>query len=71
MTYHLNNSEYLSQVGKPSQAKRGDVFVLTRPSIGREGGGCRGHIVHIPAGKYKIVSRKHFVGGSQEIEAVL
>ncbi len=71
MTYHLANWEYLSQVGRPSQAKTGDTLVLTRPSTGYEGGGCRGNNITIPAGKYKIVSRKHFVGGSQEIEVVL
>lgn len=67
-TYHLHNSDYLEHVGRPSQAKRGDQFTLPDGLTAFQGPGCRGmKCVIIPAGDYKVVSRKHFVGGTQEI----
>jgi hypothetical protein len=56
-------------VGRPSLAKTGDVFKLPKATKGFEGPSCAGsQNVPIPAGTYKIVSRKHFRGGTQAIE---
>ena len=68
MKYHLHNSTFLDHVGRPSQAKRGDVFDLPQ-TVGFKGPACRGEWnVPIPAGRYKITSKKHFRGGTLEIE---
>jgi hypothetical protein len=70
-TYHLCNSDFCDLVGSSADAKRGDVFYLPRACKGFEGPACRGQWnVPIPAGRYKIVSRKGFTGGTQEIQPV-
>ena len=72
MRFHLHNSDFMSTGKAPSAAKVGDVFTLPSGLKGFEGPGCRGEWnVPIPAGKYQIVSRKNFRGGTQEIEPVL
>jgi hypothetical protein len=70
-TYHIHNSDFMELVGRPSQAKTGDVFKLKKAVKGFTGPACRGEWnVPIPAGTYKIVSRKYFRGGTQTIEPV-
>ena len=70
MSFHLHNSDFMAHVGRPSQARTGQVFNLPVQCMGYEGQACRGRqTVVIPAGTYRIVSRKGFVGGTQEIEA--
>ena len=71
MNYHIHNGDYMDQIGRPSQASKGDVFELLHPVMGFEGPACRGSKnVPIPAGCYVIVSRKSFRGGTQEIQPV-
>ncbi len=71
MVFHIHNSDFMDLVGRPSLAKTGDVFTLPKAVKGFEGPSCSGAWnVPIPAGTYKIVSRKHFRGGTQTIEAV-
>jgi hypothetical protein len=69
MNYHIYNFNFINVVGLPSKAKVGDVFTLSEPSKGSERQGCRGIDVVIPPGTYKIVSRKGFKAGTQEITA--
>ncbi len=69
MVFHIHNADYMNLVGRPSLAKTGDIFTLKQAVKGFEGPSCRGEWnVPIPAGLYKIVSRKHFRGGTQTIE---
>ena len=69
MVYHIHNADYMDLVGRPSLAKTGDIFTLKKAVKGFEGPSCSGEFnVPIPAGVYKIVSRKHFRGGTQAIE---
>ena len=69
MVYHIHNADYMDLVGRPSLAKTGDIFTLSKAVKGFEGPSCAGQCnVPIAAGIYKIVSRKHFRGGTQAIE---
>lgn len=68
MNFHLHNADFMAHVGRPSQARTGQTFDLPEDCLGYEGPACRGRqVVVIPAGRYTIVSRKGFVGGTQEI----
>jgi len=70
-TYHIHSSTFADLVGSPSEAKTGDNFTLSKGILGFEGPGCRGKWnVPIPAGSYKIVGRKSFRGGTQEVAAI-
>ncbi len=70
MTYHLHNADFLliAQLS-PRDAKQGDIFVLPTSCLGFQGPSCRGQQnIVIEAGTYKIINRKGFRGGTQEIE---
>lgn len=69
MEYHIHNADFLDHAGRPSLAKRGDTFTLSEEVMGFTGPACRGtKSVPIPPGRYIIVSRKHFRGGTQTIQ---
>lgn len=71
MSYHIHNGDYMDLVARPSLAKRGDKFTLNQEVMGFQGPGCRGmKNVPIPPGNYQIISRKHFRGGTQEIQPI-
>lgn len=66
MKYNIMNADMLHICGiRPSLQTRGDVFVL--PTQVEACPWLPGDKL-IPAGTYRITSRKRFRGGSQEIE---
>ena len=71
--YHIMNSDIMENCAgglRPSKTTVGQIIVLRKAVETCSWKTALGGAKEIPAGKYKIVSRKGFVGGSQEIESV-
>lgn len=69
-TYHLMNAELMEVAGeRPSQTKVGQIIKL--PKAVKACPWKHNKADMIPAGTYRIISRKGFVGGSQEVELVM
>lgn len=67
-SYHLSNASIVEYSDSfPSRLKKGGTFELRSEGRGSEGGGWRGAKVFVPAGTYRVVSKKHFVGGTIEV----
>lgn len=67
-TFHIMNADLYQVAGvSPRASKRGDTFAL--PDAVSACPWLPGDKL-IPAGSYRIVSKKHFAGGSIEVEAL-